>query len=120
MLVAGFLALFVALGALITGSPYNDLSQTLTRVALVICPFLFIASGIGLLSFKNWARLLSIGFLSFVSPFLISLLFDPDSDYGNMSLILKLGYKIFYLSIGIIFLWIVFYLLRPKIKSHFK
>lgn len=123
VLVSACLAFMWAFVAIISGrSPETRAHDELLLYAFIVAPFLFLISGIGLLRFKNWARLWSICFLPIIGT---SFMYNVYQAFAEVSIHPEWAFStilmsLILLSVSLTYFWIAFYLTRPHVKSLFK
>jgi len=105
------------IAAMSSGSP--DLH---IRLPLIIAPIVFLASGIGIVLLKKWARILAIIISSAVSLTMFFVAYQslailsshPEWTASNVSFAISL------LLGGLLFISIIYYLTRPTVKEQFR
>ncbi len=113
-------AVITVIPALFLGLPDNPYGRGPAaglplRIFLVINPLYFLVSGIGIMTLKNWARVLT----AIVSPIESVMVFLMIIDVLILSKGQGVPVIIMYLPIAVLFASICYYLTRPKVKELF-
>jgi len=117
--IPGLAAAFI--GAISGSVPGSILLDIAMRIPVILSPIIFLLTGIGVLMLKNWARLLVLflsPILSYVAIGFGSILVEVFLPTSKLSA--KVISAIIIPGMIIMFLCILYYLTRPKVKEQFK
>ena len=107
---AVFAAIIGGMSVSRVGSPPEVALDIILHILFITSPIAFLVAAVGLLELKNWARILTMilsPILMYITCFGVCILF-------NLPPILML------VTFAILFVIIIYYLTRPKIKEQFK